>query len=161
MARPAKPVNVQSKHLTKEELAARQEIENRIRGSTDQLIPPDYLTPNQVSIFKFVLQELEASGILGNLDVYVLTLFAIAADRISQIESEINQDPRLRENSRLMSTREKYSKEFYRGCEALGLSPQSRAKISAAGLKARQEEADPLVAALNGGGADGKPGGSL
>ena len=46
---------------------------------------------------------------------------------------------------KLMATKDKYSREFFRCCNELGLSPQSRAKF--ANLMSAKAE-DPLIAAL-------------
>ncbi|OOM72507.1 hypothetical protein CLPUN_47000 [Clostridium puniceum] len=62
-----------SKHLTHEERKARQEQENKLKGKADKLKPPTYLNSHQKKIFKYIVSELESSGILGNLDIYILT----------------------------------------------------------------------------------------
>ena len=57
----------------------------------------------------------------------------------------INEDPSLIFNVKLMASKDKYTKDFFRCCNELGLSPQSRAKF--ANLMAAKAE-DPLVEAL-------------
>ena len=47
MARPSKPVNLQTCHLTQEERQARQEAEARLKGGSDKVKPPSYLSKEQ------------------------------------------------------------------------------------------------------------------
>lgn len=145
MARPAKPVALNSKHLTKQEYSERERLETKIRGDKTKIICPSDLSPDQKKIFKRIVKELGNSDILGSLDTYLLRQTAIAIDRLQAIEAMINEDSSLLFNAKLMASKEKYSKEFFRCCNELGLSPQSRAKF--ANLLATKTE-DPLLAAL-------------
>ena len=47
-----------------------------------------------------------------------------------------------------MSAKDKYNKDFFRCCNELSLSPQSRAKFGNLTLQAKEKEEDPLLAAL-------------
>ncbi|MGC7541783.1 hypothetical protein, partial [Pandoraea pneumonica] len=75
-----------SKNLTKEEKEIRLQTEEKLRGSADNISPPKHLNARQKKIFNYIVQELESSKILGNLDVYILGTAAIAIDRLQQIE---------------------------------------------------------------------------
>lgn len=91
MARPTKSVNTMSKNLAKEEKQLRQEVEEKLKGAADKISPPKHLNTRQKKIFKYIVTELKASGILGNLDTYILGACAIAIDRINEIEKLINE----------------------------------------------------------------------
>lgn len=130
MARPAKSAAVMSKHLTNAEKNERIENENRLKGKSDKLKPPLYLTVSQKKIFRFIVSNLEESGILSNLDNYVLAECSICIDRMQEIETKINEKPDLISDTALMSAKDKYTKAFFRYCNELCLSPQSRAKIA-------------------------------
>lgn len=146
MARPTKSVELMSKHLTQEEVSSRQEKEKKLRGSCDKLKPPKYLTPSQKRIFRYILDNLVASNILGNLDVYVLTNCSVAIDRIQMMEEAINKNNDLLNCKIFMASKDKYSKDFFRYCNELSLSPQSRAKL--ANINIKSNEVDPLLEAL-------------
>jgi P27 family predicted phage terminase small subunit len=148
MARPAKPLSEVSGGITKDEALARQQSEDRIKGKDDKIIAPEYLTEDQKSIFNYIVEGLRNAGILGNLDLYVLTLAAVSIDRITDIENQINEDPEKLLSSKLMAAKEKYSKDFFRCCNELSLSPQARAKISIANVKAIKENRNPLLDVL-------------
>ncbi|ODG93728.1 terminase [Gottfriedia luciferensis] len=148
MARPSKSVKTMSKNLTKEEIKLRTEQEDKLRGDQDNISPPSHLNARQKRIFSYIVSELKNSGILGNLDVYVLASCSIAIDRIQEIEKTINKDFNSIFDKNLMSAKEKYSKEFFRCTNELSLSPQSRAKLSNINIQHKESESDPLLKAL-------------
>ncbi|MCH5279549.1 MAG: P27 family phage terminase small subunit [Christensenellaceae bacterium] len=151
MARPAKSVNVSSKHLTKEEQAARQDAENKLRGGIGKKPqPPKHLSAAQRKIFLRIRKELEESNILSSLDDYVLAAASVAIDRLAYIETSINIDPELLSDKNFMASKDKYMRDFFRCCNELCLSPQSRAKMAVTNLNAAKEAADPLLEALKG-----------
>lgn len=150
MARPCKSANVISKNLTKAEMNIRSENEKKLKGNSDRIVPPDYLNDNQEKLFYYIKSELEASEILGNLDVYILTKCVIAIDRLQYIEKIINKSPNAVLNSQLMSSKDKYDKDFYRCCSELSLSPQARAKISNINKDMQKKKEDPVIKALEG-----------
>lgn len=151
MARPCKSVKVMSKNLTKEEKEVRIEVEEKLRGGADKINPPKYLDNNQKKIFRKIVSLLKESGILGNLDVYILTQTAIAIDRLQTIEERINKDPEELFDKDVMAAKEKYTKDFFRCCNELSLSPQSRAKLGNIILQTKQQKEDPLLQVLRGG----------
>ena len=86
MARPCKNIEVQSRHNTKEEIENRKKAQDKLRGLADKVkSPPKYLTKDQKKTYKFIYEELKASNILGNLDIYVLATCSIAIDRLQFI----------------------------------------------------------------------------
>jgi P27 family predicted phage terminase small subunit len=154
--RPTKPVNMQSGHLTAQEIADRKNAENLLKGGKNNIKPPSYLSKNQKTLFRKIVAELKASDILGNLDVFILTQLSIAIDRLQTIESMINEDPDNLMNEKLMASKNKYSNDLYRCCNELGLSPQSRAKVGNTNLQKKKQDTDPLLMVLRGGKADDK-----
>ena len=129
MPRPAKSVNVISKNLTNEEKQARIESEKKLQGKNDKLKPASYLNKRQKEIFNFIIEELDESKILGNLDTFVINQTAISIERLETIEKSANKDNEWLTVSSNRSMREMYSKDFFRCCNELCLSPQSRAKF--------------------------------
>lgn len=147
MARPCKPAKVLTdKSQTKAEISERERIERRLRGERVHITCPGDLLPSQKRIFRRIVKELSASEILGSLDSYLLRTAAISIDRLQTIEGMINDNPELITSKSLMTSKDKYTKDFFRCCNELGLSPQSRAKF--ANLMAAKAE-DPLIAALS------------
>lgn len=147
VARPAMSAKTTAKHLTEAEKASKLSVEEKLRGSANKLKPPKYLTTSQKKIFRFIVGELAASQILGNLDIYVLTECCIALDRMQEIERLINEHFEQIASQTLMSAKDKYTRSFFRCCNELCLSPQSRAKMGNLGLQAKEE--NPLIKALS------------
>jgi len=142
MPRPAKAIATNSKKMSKEERKNRQETEKKLRGSNDDIKPFSYLNKRQKAIFRDILNNLN-KDILSNLDTYLLNQTAITIERLESLEKEINIASKVTdENGKvkdkidvkliasLKSVREMYSKDFFRCCNELSLSPQARAKIS-------------------------------
>lgn len=149
MARPCKVIDSQSRHNTKAEIKARQEKEERIKSLADKIgKPPNYLSKEQKKVYRFIIDELESTGILTNLDVYILATCAIAVDRLQTIESIINKNLGSLANKDLMSAKDKYAKDLYRCCNELSLSPQSRAKLGNLALDNKDKKEDPVLKAL-------------
>lgn len=151
MGRPAKSVTTMSKHLTQEEYEQRKAQEEKLKGLSDKVKPPKYLSKGQKKIFKYIVQELQASGILCNLDIFILSTCSIAIDRLQAIEKLINEDINNLYDKNLMSTKDKYTKDLFRCTNELSLSPQSRAKLGNLNLSVQQDNDDPVKQALLGG----------
>lgn len=147
VARPAMSPKLTSKHLTKAEIEAKSTTEDKLKGTSDELIPPEYLTPSQISIFDYIVKNLEASGILGNLDVYVLAECSICIDRMQEIERTINEAGSIIPS--LVRLKETYTKAFFRYCNELSLSPQSRAKLANINAQTAAADENPLLKILS------------
>ena len=145
MARPAKSISVSSKHFTNAEKNTRLDGEEKLKGKSDKLRPPAYLTAAQKKIFRYIVSNLKESNILGNLDVYVLTECSICIDRMQDIEKQLNEKSQL--DPVLVSVKDKYTKAFFRYCNELCLSPQSRAKL--ANMNISDKDENPLLKILN------------
>lgn len=148
IARPSKPVDVNSKHLTKDEYRTRKETEAKLKGNDDKIIPSDYLNEEQKEIFTYIVNEMTNSGILSNLDVYLLDAFSITIERLQWIDSQINRDRDQLLNKDVMSARRQHMDDFKRLSSELGFSPQSRAKLGNINLQKKNDESDPLLNAL-------------
>lgn len=148
MARPAKPVSIISKNLTKEEKKARQEAEASIKGKSDNIKPPKYLSKSQKKIFRNIVDQLNSSNILSNLDVELLTTYSIAIDRLQTLESSANKDPNLLRDKDHMNAKKQYTADQFKCGSELGLSPQSRAKIGNINQETDKIKKDMLLNAL-------------
>lgn len=142
MSRPAKAIDTNSQKMSKEERKQREETEKKLRGDNDKIKPFKYLNKRQKAIFKDILKNLN-KDILSNLDVYLLNQTAITIERLESIEKEINNVSKVTDENgkeqdkldvkliiNLKSARDMYSKDFFRCCNELSLSPQARAKLS-------------------------------
>jgi P27 family predicted phage terminase small subunit len=155
MARKAKSAAVLDGHRTKEELAARLEAEKRLLGdAAEEMSPPDYLTDAQRVIFRRLLEILLPTKLLNGGDVYMVANLAVDIDRKAEMDRMVNDDPGLMLNSSFMANRERYEKSYLRCCGELCLSPAARAKMGVLATAQEKDEADPLIAAMKGGGGN-------
>lgn len=152
MARPCKSAKLLTEcSQTKAETEYRVQAEEKLRGKANALKPPAYLAVAQKAIFRKIVGMLKAAEILGAPDVYLVAQCAIAIDRLQIIEELINGKPEELFNSNVISARNAYTRDFFRCCNELSLSPQSRAKLGNIALQAEQEKQDPLLRVLKGG----------
>ncbi|MBP5431563.1 P27 family phage terminase small subunit [Ruminococcus sp.] len=146
MARPTKSAAMTTGTYRKDVLESRQNKEELLKGTSSDIKPPEYLTESQRSIFQYIVTNLEASGILGNLDVYVLAECSICIDRMQEIERSINEKGL---SGPLVRLKDSYTKAFFRYCNELSLSPQSRAKLANINAQAAVADENPLLKALS------------
>lgn len=150
MARPCKSAKVLSESSqTKAEINARIELEDKIGGGRDKIRPPARLSQNQKKIFRNVVKLLEDADILRTLDVEILARYAFSLDMLIQIETDIISRPDRKYDKDVISAYDKYIKTYFRCCNELSLSPQSRAKIANVSAAANDGTAE-LMAILRG-----------
>lgn len=149
MARPSKSVKLHEQRTgTKDEMNARIIAEETLKGSSDKIEPSGRLNANQKKIFKYIVSELEASKLLGNLDMYMLESGAIAIDRLQSIEKAVNQDFEMIRDRDLMTAKRLYTTDFFKFMNEACLSPQARAKMGILAANKALEEKDPLLKVL-------------
>ena len=149
MGRPAKSAAVSSGKIGEKNKCNRLDVENKLRGEVARPEPPEQLSEDQKRIFNFIVDGLEASEILGRLDVFVLESTAVAIDRLRTINGMIDADNELIANATVQNSRAKYQSDLWRGCNELCLSPQARAKLGGMAAQKQKESKDPLLAALS------------
>ena len=130
MGRPAKPIGVAVGARTKDEIEGRAAAEEKLKGNAPPR-PPKNLNKEQKKIFREIVKRLQDADILCALDDY------------------IDLHPGWKYITGVMNARAKYTQDFYRGCNELGLSPQARAKMA---ISLSKQEEDPLTKLLAGDG---------
>ncbi len=148
MARPAKPIELQTRHNTKADKNARQQVQDSLKGDVEYVAPPYPLTDSQLLIFCRIRDVYQNVDLLGELDCYVLAECAVVIDRLQQLEMMINDNPDLLTDKDIMSIRKGYTQDYYRLCNELGLSPQSRAKLGSLSLQKDKQNNDKLLTLL-------------
>lgn len=151
MARPSKALGAMSKNLTKEERMLRQTQEDLLRGADDNIAPSYYLVDRQLEIFEWLVEEMEASKMLSNIDSPNLSAFAFALTQLEHINDMINRNPDNLFDKAVLQARAQLIKETQRFTNEFCLSPQSRAKMGNANIAKKEKAQDPLLKALSGG----------
>jgi len=139
MARPAKAIAAKTGAITKEEEKIRLETESALRGSEPPK-PSRHLTKNQKKIFKEITNELIDANVLGKLDSYILDETARTIDSLRSLQEIAAQKPDVLMDPNYIRANSAYMKDFFRECNELCLSPQSRAKLSVSNVKAAENK---------------------
>lgn len=93
MARPRQPIELielkGKAHKTKEEIKRRKETE--IKAPNDKINPPAHLSAGQKKRFKEIAKELDAIGIMSNLDCGILAAYVISYDNYIKFTNMVNK----------------------------------------------------------------------
>lgn len=158
MARASKPVDLQSAHLTKEQIRNRKEQEEKLKGNDDLVYkPPKNLSKEGKKLYKFIVTELQSSGILNNLDITMLETCVDAIIKMTECKELLDKYGlvTIKENGDLVRNPasviyKDYNAIFNKCCMELGLSPSSRSKLANLNIQTQQNKEDPLLKILNG-----------
>lgn len=163
-ARPRKPASLKKgKSETKTELKKRAEAEEQLMGSTDKLHKtPEHLSEMSRIYYRFLVEELEVSDILSNLDIPLLEQTADCLCRLRECDERINREgmiisyvngvgEEILKTHPIVDVKHKYLSQFRALCTQLGLSPASRASLAGMKVEQKEKNADPLLQILKGG----------
>lgn len=163
IARPRKPAALKAgKSETKEHLDAREKIEAELGGGKDKVYNiPEQLDDYAKEYYMFLVDELEASDILTNLDIPVLTQTADCLGKMEQADEFIREKGLIyyaydREGNEIpkehpaVGTKQKYLTQFRALSTQLGLSPSSRASLAEMTMQKQVDNVDPVMKLLEG-----------
>lgn len=161
--RARKPASLkQGKSESKEQLKKREAIEKQLMGNSDDVKNvPDYLTDEEKVYYKWLIDEVEISGIITNLDkplveqtancLYIMRqcddhirkygILVQKVDRYGNVEDKENPSIKVKLN---------YQTKYAALCNQLGLSPAARSALAGKQMEAKQQADDPLLKALRG-----------
>lgn len=156
------PVDLQTGHRTKAEIQDRKEAEESIKCDNDRVRQvPKWLDDIAQEEYIKLVDDLENSNVLTNVDIPVVAIVADAISKMQQLNEKI-------ENEGMFITRvsdrgsvnlvehpatrlyKQYNAIYKQYLGELGLSPSSRAKLGVLNQKAQEEKQDPLLQILNG-----------
>ncbi|RXY98559.1 phage terminase small subunit P27 family [Fictibacillus sp. S7] len=157
VGRPRKPASLkQGRSENKAELKIRNEAERKLMGSTDKVKdPPENLDSLAKAYYKFLVREMEASGLLCDLDIMLLAITAKCLSQLYECNEILNRDGILifdhKGNPKehpTVRTQDKLRKAYKSCCSQLGLSTLSNAQLGELNAKAKEEAEDPLLMLL-------------
>lgn len=90
MSRIRKVVSMQKGHLSKEQKAAMNDGEKAVKANSDALSAPDWLSDTAALEFERVVREAKTVGMLDNLDLSVLAVYADNYSRYVQAATYMN-----------------------------------------------------------------------
>ncbi len=92
MGRPPKVIDLQKRHNTKSEIAKKRENEKKLGLARDQLKAPAWLRKEARMEFERVVQETAEIGLLDNLDLSVLAIYADAYYHYTKLSKQLARE---------------------------------------------------------------------
>ena len=92
---------------------------------------------------------------LSRLDTQTIIQACVAVDMLNTSNKKVSRKPSLAIDREFVGTQEKLVRTYLKLCDELCLSPQSRAKLGVLVANQKEEETDPLLNVLQGGGMTG------
>ena len=145
----ATSAKVTKKHLTKEEKATRLAVENAFTDNAE-VVAPSYLNEAQLEVFNFITEVLRKANVLSTLDTVTITQASVVIDMLNNSNKTVADNPSLALDGMFTQNMERLTRTYLKLCDALCLSPQSRAKMGALIANKKKEETDPLMNVLKG-----------
>ena len=151
--RPRQPLTViegkgKSNHITKEEAKKRRKQEERMKGRSDNIEAPSYLTDDQKEEFYFISDQLVGLGIFSNLDVDNLARYIDSRDeyiKVTKAMQEIGKPTESEDKMKMYTDLRLNRGTFFNECRNaagdLGLSISSRLSL----IIPEQEEEDKSI----------------
>ncbi|MBC2855257.1 P27 family phage terminase small subunit [Cetobacterium sp. 2A] len=140
-----KPLEVQTKHLTQEEIKIKKlEQESVFVGNEQLKIPPDWLV-NEIATKEWVrlVEQFNKKSMISNLDYNNLGAYCNAFARYASIVTNLKTDVMIVEEiNPLVSLELKYSDEMKRYGSLLGLTMESRLKAGSGIITIIDEKLD-------------------
>lgn len=160
MGRPTKPAGLKTGHnQSKAELEKQKEAEQFIGGNNDEIKKiPKGLDDNGKKYYKFIVDNLENSGVLMNLDVSMVKQVAQILSQMDYLDGVLSNNMfvnRVDKNGfttqvehPAFGMKMKLLAQFKALATQLGLSPSSRVQLSNLNVEAAMDEHDPVAQVL-------------
>ena len=163
MSRQRKPACLkQGKSESKAQLKHREQIEQMLSGDDDLVYSvPQNLDSKAQVFYQFIVEELRHSNILTNIDIPLVEQTAdclskmrecdILIEKMGLFYEELDRygNAKIVENV-AMKTKLNLMTKYSQYCNALGMSPSSRAALASKKAEVKEEQQDPLLSILRG-----------
>lgn len=166
--RPKRPAHLKEtkgssrdRNNTKEEVEKQRQAEDELKGSSEKVTDvPDYLSDLGKEYYKFIVNEMEVSGILSNLDIPIVVQMSETLAIIRTCDADIQEhslfveEPDrngriIRKKNPAVDVRDKSLNQFKQLATQLGMSPASRSSLASLNIEKKKEEEDPILKILN------------
>lgn len=161
MARPKKPAALKTGHnQSQTELEEMKEQENFIGGNDDEIkeVPKD-LDKHGQYYYRFIVENLEVSGVLTNLDSPMVKQVSSVLSHIDYLDKVLSHGmfvDRIDKNGQktqlehpAFSMKMKLLSQFKSLATQLGLSPSSRSQLASLNVDQKMAENDPVMQVLS------------
>lgn len=132
MGRPRKVIDIATGKIGKEKIAARKEQEEKIKLDCDKLSAPLWLNDEAKKEFERVVDEAKKIGMLDNLDLTFLAIYANAYTSYINLTDAIRKNGYITEDGKVspeVNAQDKYVKQIMQCSTKLGLATTDRLKL--------------------------------
>lgn len=143
MPEPVKILGNTTRHWTNAEKARRAAAENGLRRNNARLKMPAYLKADKdaVLFWRKTLKESAELELYDNTDADTLATYCQLMSRIIALRADLASDPRDLDLAKEIRQQEGLQKQY---AAALGLTPESRARLARKRAVEEKDEADDL-----------------
>lgn len=134
-----------SNHLTKDVIAKRQEQEEKVKGFTDNIVAPTYLTAAQKKEFDRISSELVRLKIFSNLDVDSLARYIDSRDQyinLVKLIRKVKATDDFKKYAQMQRSKNYLFGECRSAASDLGLTITSRLKLVIPEPEEKQEKTE-------------------
>lgn len=166
--RPKKPSHLKKlsgkdrdRNSTKGEIEKMRKVEDNIGGRSEMVTDvPENLSDLGKEYYSFIVNQMEVSGILKNLDIPIVSIASETLAIIEKCDQEIREyglfyeEPdrngrMIRKKNPAVDVRNKSVSEFKIIGTQLGMSPSSRTALAEMQIEKEEEQGDKLAQILN------------
>lgn len=147
-----KPIDLKQGKISKEEIEARKQAEDSMKGTLISDKVPTRLSVNGKKIYKHLLGAFPR-GFLTETDSYTLEIVANAIDVMQVAQQDVKSRGIYLEDGTPNPSHliyERYTKIFNQMASKLGLSPKDRSQLAMLLVNQQVEDSDPLLSILKG-----------
>lgn len=163
LARPRKNSQALQGAYTKEEMKKRLEAESVLKGSNNNLNPPDFILKDEIALAKFnqLIKELKEVDLVNNVDVDLLSVYSncwsnyVRSTKILAMQDLVEEQENkngmiVKVQNPYIKTQNVYSDKLIKLSSLFGLSPADRSKVAHLNPSDKTEQSDPLLDLLKG-----------
>ena len=149
MARPRKPTELKSKHLTEEEIQTDELIGIEAKKVTKDKFktPPRWLDREAKTEYRRLISVLSGLEYLTDADINNLASYCAAFVRYRALMIEMQSEPFVTEDGKKnpkITAMVNYSEEVRKYASSLGLTVDSRLKIASMNVQAKQNDIEDM-----------------
>lgn len=128
--RPRKIIQMSTRKISRSDRVERAEQEARLKLGRDELKPPSWLDAAAKKEFRRCARNFEEIGILDNLDLSTLALYADAYSHVQQLGKILRgADSHIGDSESTLRAYEKYAKLMMQCSTKLGIATVDRLKL--------------------------------
>lgn len=148
------------RNYSKAEIQKMRQAEDDLKGKSEKVSDiPEHLSDLAKEYYRFIVNEMEVSGILANLDIPVLSLTCETMAIIRNAEEDINENGlfeysedrygnTVKKKNPAIDIRDKYTSQVKSLLVQLGMTPSARASLASLNIQKEEQEKDPLAQLL-------------